>query len=320
MGLHVGRALGMLVRLRPGRPNACSRMPDVLECRMKGCIDCVPCFVGQGLKAVRLATADPAVHETFVREVLAETARLDFGVPPPVMGGWMYRRIRKLTGNPDPYREHKQRHNALARRLYPEMQRRIGASDDPFGAAVRVVIAANIIDPGANSDVTEAQAAEALGAAVDMDLPGSEVAELADAVARARRILYVADNAGEIVFDRLLIERMPLDRITVVVRGHPIINDATMADAREAGLCDLVRVIDNGTDLPGTVLSECSPQVRDAFDAADVIIAKGQGNYETLNDADRNIFFLLMAKCPVVARDAGCTLGDIIARRRHARA
>ena len=282
---------------------------------MQGSIDCLPCFVRQALNAVRLASSDPAVHEQVVREVLAHAAHVDLSVPPPVMGAWLYRRIRDVTGNTDPYREQKRRYNQLSLRMLPELRRRVGASDDPFAAAVRVAIAGNIIDPGTNNNLTEAEALDALETAVDGALPGDAPAELARAVAAADRILYLADNAGEIVFDRLLIEQMPLEKVTVAVRGHPIINDATLDDAREAGLCDMVRVIDNGTDLPGTVLSACSTELRAAFDAADVVVAKGQGNYETLNDVDKNIFFLLMVKCPVVARDAGCALGDILARR-----
>lgn len=287
---------------------------------MNACIDCLPCYVDQALKAARLASPDPAVHEQILRDVLARVARLDFNVPPPVMGGWMYRRVRELTGNADPYAQHKQRHNAMARRVYPEIARRVAASDDPFAAAVRVAIAGNIIDPGANSDVTDDQAVAVLEHALANPLPGDETAELAHAAAHARRILYLADNAGEIVFDRLVIKRLPMDRVTVAVRAHPVINDATMADAREAGLCDLVRVIDNGCDLPATYLPACSAEFRAVFDAADLVVAKGQGNYETLSDVNKTIFFLLMAKCPVVARDVGCAVGDAIARRHHARA
>ena len=284
---------------------------------MRVSIDCMPCFVQQALSAVRLASSDPDVHERILREVLAESARIDFDVPPPVMGQWLYRRIRQATGNPDPYGEQKRRYNELALKVLPEMRRRVMACDDPFAAAVRVAIAGNLIDPGANSNLTEAAVLNALETAVGGVLLGDEAADLARAVAQAQHILYLADNAGEIVFDRLLIEHMPLDKVTVAVRGQPVINDATLDDARAAGLCDMVRVIDNGTDIPGTVLSACSPELRAAFDAADLVIAKGQGNYETLNDADKDIFFLLMAKCPVVAADAGCAVGDILARRRR---
>jgi len=285
---------------------------------MKSCVDCIPCFIRQALAAVRIASSDPAVHEQLLREVLAKVADLDFDVPPPVMGQWVYRRVREATGHPDPYREHKRRQNALALRIYPEMRRRVAESPDPFAAAVRLALAGNIIDPGTGNDLTEHEAVRVLEAALDSDQAGPSaraVGALARAIDGAQRILYIADNAGEIVLDRLLIETAldgRLDQVTVAVRGGPVINDATVEDARAAGLCELVRVIDNGDDAPGTVLSQCSPTFRAAFDAADLVIAKGQGNYETLNDVQKPIFLLLMAKCRVVAGDLGCALGDVL--------
>jgi uncharacterized protein with ATP-grasp and redox domains len=128
----------------------------------------------------------------------------------------------------------------------------------------------------------------------------------------AQNILYLVDNAGEIAFDRLLIEQLPTEKITVVVKGKPVINDATMEDAEFVGLTDIVEVIDNGSDAPGTILETCSQNFRDRFEEADLVIAKGQGNYETLSDLDKNIFFILKAKCPVIARDIGCEIGDMI--------
>jgi len=152
--------------------------------------------------------------------------------------------------------------------------------------------------------------------------------DLRRAVGTARDIFYVADNAGEIVFDRLLIEEMPLGKVTVAVKGSPIINDATREDAQAVGLTELVDVIDNGTDIPGTVLEACSDSFRARFEAADLIIAKGQGNYETLNECRRDgLFFLLKIKCEVIARDLGlnsrpgpgrhdeCRLGQMVIRR-----
>ena len=130
-------------------------------------------------------------------------------------------------------------------------------------------------------------------------------------VQETKSILYLADNAGEIVFDRLLIEQLPRDRVTVAVKGGPVINDATREDAEAAGLIDLVEVIDNGSDAPGTILEQCSPSFQRRFAEADLVIAKGQGNYETLNDVPREVFFLLKVKCPVIARDIACDLGHI---------
>ena len=122
----------------------------------------------------------------------------------------------------------------------------------------------------------------------------------------------LADNAGEIVFDRLLIEQLPIDRVTVAVRGYPVINDATLDDAETAGLTDIVDVISNGSDAPGTLLDDCSEAFRSRFEEADLIIAKGQGNYETLAQSPRPIFFLLRVKCPVVARDLDYPVGSMV--------
>ncbi|MBN1361800.1 MAG: DUF89 family protein, partial [Sedimentisphaerales bacterium] len=136
--------------------------------------------------------------------------------------------------------------------------------------------------------------------------------DLKGAVAAAETILYLGDNAGEIVFDRLLIEQMPLEKVTFVVRGSPILNDALLADAQAVGLTDLIDVIDNGADAPGTILEGCSKAFRRRFEKADLVISKGQGNYETLSDVDKDIFFLLRPKCAVLARHLNCELGRLI--------
>ena len=129
---------------------------------------------------------------------------------------------------------------------------------------------------------------------------------------KQKKFCTLTDNAGEIVFDRLLIEQLPAENITVVVRGKPVINDAMMEDASIAGLPQIVEVINNGSDAPGTILESCSEKFRHRFEKADLIIAKGQGNYETLSDVDKNIFFLLKVKCPVIAEHLGCEIDAII--------
>ena len=131
------------------------------------------------------------------------------------------------------------------------------------------------------------------------------------AAREARSILYLADNAGEIVFDRLLIEALGPGRVTVAVRGHPVINDATRDDAREAGLEGEVELIDNGSDGPGTILEDCSPAFRERFRAAGLIIAKGQGNAETLSGVPGRIFFLFKVKCAVMASRFGLPEGTL---------
>jgi hypothetical protein len=131
-------------------------------------------------------------------------------------------------------------------------------------------------------------------------------------LAPGRRVLYLGDNAGEIVFDRLLIEQMPREKVTFVVKGSPILNDVLIDDASFVGLTDLVEVIDNGADAPGTVLEVCSAAFRERFERADLIVAKGQGNFETLSDTDNNVFFLLRPKCAVLSRHLNCEIGRLV--------
>ena len=278
---------------------------------MKTFFDCIPCLIQQSLSAVRLVTEDERIHEQVLREVLQSAGRMDLRRPPAALAQAVHRRIRELCRNEDPYRASKVRFNRLALDLLPDFRRRVEESPDPWDAAVRLAIAGNVMDLGVKGGLGEAEIRDALDRSLQEPLHGS-TAEFAAAVQRARSILYLTDNAGEIVFDRLLIEHMPREKVTVAVRGSPVINDATLEDAEEAGLFDLVPVIDNGSDAPGTVLHDCHEAFQRRFTDADLIIAKGQGNYETLTEASANIYFLLRVKCPVIARDIGCPVGRMV--------
>lgn len=282
-------------------------------------LDCVPCFVSQALDSARRCTDSPEIHEQLLREALTLASTMSFDTPPPVMGRLIHRRLRELTGQTDPYRAAKQQANEFALRLYPDLKHVVISSKDPFGAAVRFAIAGNVIDLGVKTGLTESDIRSAISEAVDGHIDEDAVEELRKTAMSAGDILYLADNAGEIVFDRLLIEQMPPGSVTLAVKGGPVINDATREDAEAAGLVDFVEVIDNGNDAPGTILDLCSPAFRGRFDAAELVIAKGQGNYETLNECGhRNLFFLLKAKCAVIARDLKCRLGEMAVRKHGA--
>jgi len=275
-------------------------------------LDCIACFVRQGLDSARLATDDERIHQKVLREILLLAADLDMSQTPPAIGQQIHRLIRQLVGDNDPYQQIKQRFNDLALKLYPQLAERADNSQYPFETAVRLAIAGNIIDFGVKTSLTESDVEETIRKCLAGELDAERVQEFEKAVRKADNILYLADNAGEIVFDRLLIERLPLDKVTVVVKGQPVINDATMADADLAGLTAIVNVIDNGSDAPGTILETCSESFQERFEGADFIIAKGQGNYETLSDINKNIYFVLKAKCSVIARDLGCEVGTMV--------
>jgi uncharacterized protein with ATP-grasp and redox domains len=276
---------------------------------MQTSLDCVPCFLRQALEAARFMTDDPAVHEQILRQVLRSSADMDLRQSPPVMARTFYNWLSELAGVEDVYGPAKDRFNQLALELAPELRKKIREAPDPLIAAVRSAIAGNVIDFGINGGITEADLHLAMSQALSEPLAG-DVEQFREALGRAESILYLADNAGEIVFDRLLIEHLPVAKVVVGVRGRPIINDATRSDAHAAGLDEIVRVIDNGSAVPGTALDLCSEDFRDQFSRSDLIIAKGQGNFETLSDVAAPIFFLFKVKCSVIASHVGLPLGS----------
>ncbi len=220
----------------------------------------------------------------------------------------IHRRLREMTGVTDPYRETKDWQNRIVMELIPALWAEVEAANDSLLMAARLAIAGNVIDVGSNGNLTEAGVRQALKQALVEPFFGEEL-RFREAVAQAKSILYIADNAGEIVIDRLLVDQLLPREITFVVRGSPILNDVTMIDAITVGLDQVVTVIDNGSDAPGTILADCNKAVRDRFSTVDLIIAKGQGNFETLSNESGNIFFLFKVKCMVIAELVGQPIG-----------
>jgi uncharacterized protein with ATP-grasp and redox domains len=271
-------------------------------------LDCIPCFLRQGIDAARYVTDDHRVHEQIVREILRLAVDLDFKRPPPWVGQLIHRKLRELTGVNDPYREAKSQFNRFAMKILPELRSLVNRDTERLFAATQIVVAANVIDLGVNSALSEDQAYRTLCNAHSTSLAG-EWERFREQANGAKRILYLADNAGEIAIDRLLMEQLGPQRVTLAVRGKAVINDATLDDAYAVGLHEIVEVIDNGSDAPGTILDDCSDAFQKRFHEADLIIAKGQGNFETLSEIDANIFFLLKVKCPVIAGHIGLSTG-----------
>ena len=278
---------------------------------MRTYFDCVPCFIRQVLDSVRMTTNDEQIQEKVLREALYLSSKMDLSQSPPAMAQKIHRCIREITGVKDPYLKLKNRYNKLALQMYPELKQQVETSSDPLETAVRLAIAGNIIDFGVDSVVEQSQVEKAISESLTEPLDKELLEEFRDATSQAEDILYLGDNTGEIVFDRLLIEQLPYENITFVVKGSPILNDAVIEDARIVGLTDIVNVIDNGSDAPGTILESCSEAFRRRFDESDLVIAKGQGNYETLSDIDKNVFFMVRPKCKVLAEHLGCEIGSL---------
>lgn len=284
---------------------------------MKARLDCIPCFVRQALQAARLSTDDPALQAKAMDAALEGLRGLALNASPAVLSRPIYDAIRDATGVADPFAAIKEETNRLAMAMLPDIRRRIEASADPLHFAIKVALAGNIIDFGAMHSF---HAENDVLAVLDAPLTVDDSPEFLKLLHPDIQLLYVCDNSGEIAFDRLLIERLaPLCKVTATVKSGPIINDATMQDAKMVGLTEIVPVMETGSDDVGVNWERSSAQFRRAFETADIILSKGQGNYESLDDRPEEIFFLLRMKCPQVAEEIGAKLGDTIFKRGRRR-
>ncbi len=278
-------------------------------------LECLPCLVRQAREVTVKSTNDSSLQKKIMRSCFAYMSETNLDRSPPEIAQGIGRIVKSMTGIEDPYSGVKSLHTAAALGMLPEMDRIVMKSTDPFVAGLRLAIAGNIIDLGVKDKVSDEEISGILNEALHGPLFGTDPQEFKAAIDAADTILYLADNAGETVFDRKFLEQLPCEKVTVAVRGAPAINDATLEDARAAGLHRVARLVDNGSGAPATVLSDCSLEFRSIFKKADVIIAKGQGNYESLSSSDSNIFFLFRVKCDLVAEHSGFPVGSLVLLR-----
>jgi len=219
-------------------------------------------------------------------------------------------KLQEITTIDDFYSKEKWQSNEVALALYPLWKQRVENASDPFNLALRLAIAGNIMDYGANHTF---DVEETINEVIEKPLDIDHSIQLKERIAYAKSVLYLGDNAGEIVFDRLFLETIHHSNVTFVVRGGATINDATMEDAQAVGLQHVAKIISNGFDAPSKVLECSSETFKHHFEEADLIISKGQGNLEGLYSLhDNRIFFLLMAKCDVIASFIGATKGSCL--------
>jgi uncharacterized protein with ATP-grasp and redox domains len=280
---------------------------------MRHDLDCYPCFLRQALEASRMATSDEAVQRTVLREVGALLSELPAGATPIEMGSRIHRVIREHTGSPDPYRQVKLDSNRQALALYPRLRKLLESSESRLETAVVIAAVGNVIDFGANPHFNVESALEdGLG----RGLTRSDFRSFARRLSEVERVLYLGDNAGEIVFDKVLVEEMASRGVcvTFAVKEAPILNDATLEDALAVRMDEVAEVVSSGVAGPGTLLAHGNAHFQHLFSRSQLILAKGQGNYEGLSRETGPLFFLLMAKCLVVARDLGVEIGDLVLR------
>jgi uncharacterized protein with ATP-grasp and redox domains len=281
---------------------------------MKLHLECIPCYIRQALEAVQMATDDKRLQEEILRECLIIASKFNTGDSGFVLHSKIQKVIKRILPDEDPYREVKEKYNRMALGLVSKLEEIIKKSKDPFEASLRISLAGNIIDFGPKVDLNKKILQRAIKKSLSQDIDMDKIKLLKEEIDRAEGILFIGDNAGEIVLDKIFIENLPREKITYVVRGGPALNDATMEDAKMIGMVDSFKVITTGLDMPAVVLSFCSDEFLKEYRKSDLVIAKGQGNYEALCDEKKKIFFLLKIKCPVVVKnfDGRYKLGDIV--------
>lgn len=281
---------------------------------MKTYPECFPCFFKQALIAARMASDDKKKQEKALKESAGILLTASLDRDPPYIATSIFHKVYEVTGNNDPYAQVKEKYNKIVAEKYDELRGIIDKAVDPLRTAVKLSLAGNIIDFGI---LEEFDLDTVIQQTLDKEPAIDQYALLKEKIEKSQKLLFIVDNAGEIGFDRLLIDEIHRInrhvRITVVVKKTPIINDATMYDAQFFGLEIKNKVIDNGSRHIGTFLPSCSKEMVDAYYTADVIIAKGQANWESLEaEAPEKLFFLLKAKCGCVARVLGVEEGDVL--------
>jgi len=274
---------------------------------------CYPCLAKAFTKLIEEHNISEDKSENLTREFFAHISSAPNGLIAPEVARMSQYKIKEILKVNDPYKDIKEKSNQYLLDKYEIFKNRIESSENKYDTAIRLAIAGNIIDYAANPDFD-------LDGTIDKVLKDTFAINdsliLKEEISKAKNVLYLADNAGEIVMDKLFIEHLNHPNITYVVRHAPVINDVTLDDVKQTGIDSFAKVITNGYDAPSTVLPKVSYEFKEAYNNADVIISKGQGNFEGLmNVTDNRIFFLMMVKCDVIGDRLNVNKGSFVVCR-----
>jgi uncharacterized protein with ATP-grasp and redox domains len=260
-----------------------------------------------------MATKNEEIQRKVLNSVLSILSNISIYASPPEIAHLVHLRVKSITGNFDPYREIKKKQNEMALQYESILSSQIAEMSDSLKAAMMFSAAGNAIDLAPDYQIKDLY--KRYMEIISRGFSWDDYELFCKKVAQSKSLLYLGDNAGEIVWDKILIEEL-LDNfdleITYAVRGLPILNDVTLEDAKYIKMTELVTVVSNGSEAPGTLLNRCSEEFLKVYQKSDLILSKGQGNYESLSREDRSIFFLFNVKCSVIAEDVHCRIGDII--------
>lgn len=276
---------------------------------MKIFLDCLPCLLRQALEAAKMATKDEKIHEKVMQDTISILNNFEKYPNSPMLAKKVHDSVKKYTGLNDPYKKIKEKDIKTAKKLYPQLVDFFNKNDKSLKSALKISSTGNIIDSAIyfNIDIENG-----LNDQLQKDFSIFDIDIFNEKLKNAKTLLIIGDNSGETVFDKILTQKLKDLKIYYAVRNEPIINDATIYEAEISGLNEYATVISSGSSCPGTVLEDCNKEFLDIYNNADIIISKGQGNFESLSNAKRDIFFLLKAKCQMVADELNTTLNSFV--------
>lgn len=284
---------------------------------MKLSVECLPCLVNQAVRLVKMHLDNEEVQRSLVKKIMLEIGSSEDTTSAPYIAHKMQRILKDALQNPDPYREVKLYYNSEMLKLEKEFFDLIRSADDQLGTALKLAAAGNIIDFGPGHDLSKAAVRKVLSQTLEKEFNRETFALLKSDLQAARKLLYLGDNAGEIVFDKMFIRAITAEypdlQVDFATRGAAVLNDVTEEDAYFIGMDTCAHIINNGTDIPGTVLEHCSNSFNLAYNNADVVIAKGQGNFESLYGTGRgNLYYIFLCKCNLFMERCGVLRNDIV--------
>lgn len=272
------------------------------------CYECITRMAGSAMRVASVNETDQARHLRAIDEILRVH---DPGIPPPFLARKVFDHLHSVLGVEDLYEGIKQESHQLAILLYERLKGLVSEGEDPFLEAIKIAATGNIIDVSHTEDY---DLWDEVVSQVSQPILGGKVDQFREDLQKAEFLLYLADNVGETVFDRVLIEQLEIP-VVYAVKSGPAMNDATREYAVAAEIDQIAEIVETGSTTPGTFLPDCSTEFRELFNRADLVLSKGQANFETLDDQGSKVYFLLRTKCPIVAGEIGYPVKRLVLAR-----
>jgi uncharacterized protein with ATP-grasp and redox domains len=275
-------------------------------------IECIPCIINSLLRLLKLESYSDEIKESAIRKLLSFLSEVSYNEPPPILSKKIHQILSQELNTEDPYKRLKKKYNDLLLELYPQLLQTINNAEHPVNMAMRLAVAGNVIDFGPQFQM---DIMKTIDKVVYSEFAYDDSRLLHEDLKSAKSLLYVGDNCGEIVMDKLFLSFIDVPQIVYAVRHSPVINDATIEDAEYVGIDKYAKIISMGDNTPGAVWNSTSEEFKNVFRNADVVISKGQGNLEGLIDVDQNIYFLLVTKCELIGNLIETKKGDFVIKR-----